>query len=199
MIREGFYLDFFVYIGMDNQKIYFKKFNVDKSFFDGLKDLNNLKTLGEQRIKRDLMFRPDFGAPLCRLYDLVKDRIVNGLDCGKVLTGRDRNLPFALEKLVYECVDSGISGDNAKGSVENTDLSHTIACLDYANKFVNDLRRLVSLKFSDESFVFSQSSEKILLSSLIVHDSAYPKVDSYKQFTGPNTRKIHIENASIDF
>ncbi len=150
--------------------------DVDLAFFKGLGVLQDLKTDGEKIIRKQLR---GVGGGLELLFDLSKERIVHGG------TGRDRHLPQKVGE-IRDCCEYEV-GNLLRGfCVEDTDLAHTIACLSYAFPICESLR-------------LDESSEKVVLSSLIVHDCAYPEVKSYDEFVKKENRKKHMSNAAKEF
>lgn len=128
-----------------------------------------LKTLCEKGLET----RMGFEHPLDRLLEYAQDKMKEG--------GRDRDLPELIGK---------IFGKNefpeAPSWVENTDLSHTIAGLDYLTEICNKEK-------------FSRQEQKIVLSAFIMHDCAYPRISGSEEFTNPRTREVHMREGAKAF
>src|SRR4030043_2322146 len=158
-----------------------------KHFLIGLCRLEDLKT-HEQELVRSMLNEVSIKTggiswlePLNQLFDYVKNKIVDGE------TGRDRHLPSALEgiMLLSKDVPPYIRRYSPQW-VKDTDFSHTTASLIYTSDICKRLHLEDELK-------------KIVMSSMIVHDCAYPKVGGYEEFTSEWCRKEHMESAVKEF
>lgn len=114
-----------------------------------------------------------FHAPLQKLFQYAKDRMKKG--------GRDRHLPTLLEKIL-------VNEPEASTWVSDTDARHTIASFDYLTKIC-----------TGEKYSFEDM--KRVLSSMIIHDCAYPETGNVAQFNS-DARIFHMQEASrifVDF
>ena len=176
-------------------------FDIDEQFFNGLARLDWLKEREESKLltkfhiiseandSSTALISPYAGA-LKTLYLLAKERIVKGTlnhEGQLEQTGRDRHLPQRLEEILKSSSNLPAC---AKSCIENTDLAHTIASLGYLINICDHLK--MQGKIDDKDV-------KIVVSAMIVHDCAYPITTSYKDFTSPENRKKHMENAVKEF
>jgi len=163
------------------------EYMVDEDFLLGLGRLEDLKT-HEQVLVKSILNEVSIKTggvsglePLNQLFDYVKNKIVNGE------TGRDRHLPKKLEEIISlsEEVPPYIKHYSPQW-VKDTDFSHTIASLIYTDDICERLH-------------LEDRFKKIVMSAMIVHDCAYPKVNSYEEFTSIENRTKHMKNAVEEF
>jgi hypothetical protein len=149
------------------------KYEVDKAFLEGLRYMDDLKKRKASSVIS--LNLEHICAHDLKMYDKLMEKAKNRMKLG----GRDRALSIAIENM-------NIGDDKAKSWVEDTDLSHTIASLGYATKIC---------RYEG----FNPEHTKILLSSIIVHDCAYPETKTFADFTSRIVRKLHMENAKNEF